>query len=184
MAAPVDKASAVFRLARVKIRWTVPRDTPILSPACSWNRPSKSHRRRTSNSSRYMVIFFSSGRGVPVGLNALQQALPSQRRFFLGRGDIFLFYSFATIPFLDNFRFPLVIPLVHYSMVNAKSGTTFQQSPSQFNRQILLTYRSSADCSKEEHKGNSDEKPRKKRIRNKPAIFSRAQPDNHYKTAS
>ena len=87
-ARPSDRASAVFLLAMVIIRWMVPRETPIFTPASSWVKPSRSQSRKASISSRNNSIWSSFDRGVPVGLKALPQKFPSQFLNLFGLGDI------------------------------------------------------------------------------------------------
>jgi len=45
---------------------------------------------------------------IPVGLNALQQTLPSHRRLFLGRGDIVNVYKLHVLRILPLIQTPLL----------------------------------------------------------------------------
>jgi len=86
-AAPSTRASATLPRAAVRMRCTVPRETPMLFPASSCVRPSWSQRRSASSSSRCSSICRSSLKGMRVGLKARPQSLPWQCRSFFGRGN-------------------------------------------------------------------------------------------------
>ena len=88
MALPLLSAAAAFFRAIVRILCTVPRDTPILRPASSCVRSSRSQSLKASNSSRDMDIVSTSDIGMPVGLNAFPLKLHWQCRGFLHRGDM------------------------------------------------------------------------------------------------
>src|SRR5574341_9066 len=95
MALPRVSAIATFFLAAVSILWTVPLDTPILVPASSCVRSSRSHSFKASSSSRIRDIRFTSVIGTPVGLNAFPLNVHRQCRDFLFLGDITLLFYYV-----------------------------------------------------------------------------------------
>ena len=65
---PSVNAWATFFLALLTSLQIVPRDTPILVPACSWDSPSRSTRRMASSSAGSIVTVFAVG--VFCGMNS------------------------------------------------------------------------------------------------------------------
>jgi len=88
MALLPESASAAFLLAELRMRCTVPLDTPMRCPASSWVRPSRSQSFIASTSSRYISICSRTPMGMPVGLKARPLSRHPQRRIFLGLGDM------------------------------------------------------------------------------------------------
>ncbi len=83
------RASATFLLADERILCTVPLDTPILLPASSCVRSSRSQSFSASSSSRKRVIRSTSDIETPVGLKAFPLNRHPQSLCFLHRGTCY-----------------------------------------------------------------------------------------------
>lgn len=68
IAHPWTRAAAVLRRASARMRPAVARDTFIISPTCSWERPSRSAKRMASSSSCPRDTSSNWRMGTPAGL--------------------------------------------------------------------------------------------------------------------
>lgn len=126
-ARPMTMALITFLRPAATSRWTVPREIPIRSPACSWVNPSPSQRRSASNSSWCSGTCSKSDRGMPAGLKTESpggRCGQAQHLGFFGRGDIRSLSRASTCfrraPF--QFNWSIVIPEHLWSELDVPGG--------------------------------------------------------------
>ena len=93
---PSVRAWATFLRALLTSRQIVPRDTPIFVPACSWDKSSRSTRRKASSSAGSIVMVVPAAIGwgmklrifVGFGMVTGLGSLPRRPRLYLRPHDI------------------------------------------------------------------------------------------------